>query len=64
MTDLFATYESDFQLALQEAKSKLTLITSVEGGMYLGRGGLRELTKGYSEDRGTVDGELMIVTDI
>ena len=47
MTDLFATYESDFQLALQEAKSKLALITSVEGGMYLGRRGLRELTKGY-----------------
>ncbi|ABN64924.2 predicted protein [Scheffersomyces stipitis CBS 6054] len=31
MSDLFETYESDFQLALSEAKSKLAQISAVEG---------------------------------
>jgi hypothetical protein len=34
MSELFATYESDLQLALQEAKSKLAQISSADGSMY------------------------------
>lgn len=33
MADIFETYESDLQLALQEAKSKLSQITSSDPGM-------------------------------
>lgn len=35
MSELFSTYESDLQLALQEAKSKLAQISSADGSMYL-----------------------------
>ncbi|CUM47305.1 unnamed protein product [Debaryomyces fabryi] len=34
MSDLFSTYESDLQLALQEAKSKLAQVSSADGSMY------------------------------
>ena len=34
MSDLFSIYESDFQLALQEAKSNLALITSILGSTW------------------------------
>lgn len=33
MSDSFNTYENDFQLALQEAKTKTSQVESVQGGM-------------------------------
>lgn len=35
MSDLFSSYESDFQLAIQEAKSKLGQIPTVSGSKFL-----------------------------
>lgn len=32
MSDSFNTYENDFQLALQEAKTKISQVESVQGG--------------------------------
>lgn len=34
MADLFESYESDLQLALQEAKTKLSQISSADPGMF------------------------------
>lgn len=47
MSELFSTYESDLQLALQEANSKLTQISLADGSMYSlvisGDGAVRDL---------------------
>lgn len=34
MSESFATYESEFQLSIQEAQSKISQINSVDAGMY------------------------------